>query len=124
MKRIKPWLLLLLVFLAGFAGGIVVTRITVRHVIQRMARDPDYMRDRIEHRMAARLRLDSQQRAKVHEVLIETQGQLKDLHAEFQPRFREIMNHAQAEIVATLTPQQRQRFERFKEENRVWFQRP
>ena len=120
MKRIKPWFLLFLVFAAGFAGGSVSTRLAVRHVIQRAVKDPDFMRERIEHSMAVRLRLDTQQRAKAHEVLLETQDELKNLRAEFQPRFQSVMNHAQSEIAAVLTPEQRHRFERFREENRVW----
>lgn len=122
MKQIRPWLLLLLVFVAGFTGGIVASRVAIRHFVQRAVRDPDFMRERVERRMVARLRLDPQQQAKVHDVLVGTQSELKELRADVQPRFQTIMNRAQSEIAATLTPEQRQRFERFRQENRFWFQ--
>jgi len=122
MKQLKPWLLIALVFLAGFAGGVVATRIAVRHFVLQVVRDPDFMRDRIEHRISAHLRLDPQQRTKVHEILLETQGELKTLRREFQPQFHSILDQAQSKISAELTPPQRERFERLQRENRVWWQ--
>src|SRR5262249_53692823 len=98
MQQLKPWLLILLVFLAGFAGGVVVTRAAVRHYVLRVVKDPDFMRDRIEHRISARLRLDAKQRSKVHEILLNTQSELKSLRGEFQPRFHSILNQAQSQI--------------------------
>jgi Spy/CpxP family protein refolding chaperone len=75
----------------------------------------------VEKRMTTRLRLDSAQRTKVHAALVNVEEDLKSLRAEFQPRFLSIMNRAQSDIAATLTPEQRQRFEKFKEENRhLW----
>src|SRR3974390_1408711 len=122
MKRLKPWLLIFLVFLAGFAGGVVATRVAVRHFVLHVVRDPDFMRERIEHRISTRLRLDASQRAKVHEILLDTQGELKNLRGEFQPRFHSILNGAQSQIAAELTPEQRERFERLQRENRIWWQ--
>ena len=122
MKQLKPWLLLLLVFLAGFAGGVFSTRVAVRHFVLHAVRDPDFMRQRIENRLAARLRLDPQQREKVHAILLQTQSELKSLRGEFQPQFHDLLNHAQGEIAAELTPEQRERFERLQQENRIWWQ--
>jgi len=115
-------MVLALVFVAGFAGGMVTTRIAVRHFVQRVIRDPQVLRDKIERRIALRLRLDPAQRAKAHEVLVETQQQLKDLRGEFEPRFLAVMDRAQSEIAATLTPEQRRRFEQLQAENRHWWQ--
>jgi len=53
---------------------------------------------------------------------LRTQSELKELRTEFQPRFMVIMNRAQTEIAADLTPDQRLRFQRFQEENRPWWQ--
>ena len=120
MNRLKAWLLLVLVFASGFVGGVFVTRASVRHFVQRAVKEPDFMRERIERRMAVRLRLDSQQRIKVHEILMNTQHELKNLRADFQPRFQSVMNQTRTEIESTLTPEQRLRFERLREEN--WLQ--
>lgn len=121
MKRLKPWLLILLVFCAGFAGGVVVTRGVIRHVVRQAINDPDFIRDKIERRMVHKLGLDGDQRKKVHDVLLHTQTDLKSLRQEFQPRFVSIMAQAQTEIAACLTPEQRQKFEEFQNENRhLW----
>jgi Spy/CpxP family protein refolding chaperone len=121
MKRLKPWLLLLLVFCTGFAGGVVATRATVRDFVRHAVKDPNFMRGVIERRIAFRLRLDAEQRSKLHDILLQTQGDLKTLRLEFQPRFLTIIEHAQSEIEATLTPEQRKRFEDLKAENRPWW---
>ena len=73
MKKFKPWLVIFLVFCAGFAGGVVVTRGIVRHVIRQAINDPDSMRDKIERRLVVKLRLDHDQPGKVHEILVSTQ---------------------------------------------------
>lgn len=122
MKRFQPWLLLILVFLAGLALGVVGTRATVRHFVYQAARDPEVMREMIEKRVSRRLRLDPQQQAKVREILVRKQAELKDLRSEFQPRFLSIMDAGKAEIESALTPEQRQRFEQLQQENRQWWQ--
>ena len=121
MKKFKPWLVIILVFCAGFTGGVVVTRGVVRHVIRQAINDPDSMRDKIERRLVVKLRLDHDQRGKVHEILVNTQHDLKSLRQEFQPRFFSIMTDAHDKIAATLTPEQQKKFEEFQDENRhLW----
>jgi len=121
MKHLKALLLLLLVFCTGFAGGVVATRTVVRHFVRRAVKDPNFMRAVVEKRLALRLRLNSEQRSQLHDVLLQTQGELKTLRVEFQPRFLTIIDHAQSEIDAVLTPEQRERFDEFKAENRPWW---
>src|SRR5438093_53113 len=122
MKNLRPWILLVLVFVAGFAGGVVVTRAVVRHTIRQALKNPDFLRAKIERRLVFALRLDAGQRVKVHEILANTQGDLKTLRGEFQPRFVAIMTRAQSEIAETLTPEQRKRFEKFQQENKTLWQ--
>jgi hypothetical protein len=121
MKSLKPLLLLLIVFVTGFTGGVVSTRAVVRHFVRHAVRDPDFMRSVVEKRIALRLRLDAEQRAKLHAVLLQTQGELKTLRQDFQPRFVTIIDHTQTEIDTLLTPDQRVRFEELKAENRPWW---
>jgi len=121
MKKLKVWLAIAAVFVAGFVAGVVVTRGVVRHFVREIVMNPDRVRDLIEKRMAANLRLDREQRAKAHDILLHTQGELRSLRGAFQPRFEAIMEHAQSEIAATLTPEQRQKLEKFREENQhLW----
>ena len=118
MKKLKLCLVLGLIFVAGFVSGVVATRIVVRHFVQQMAADPDRVRLMVERRLGARLKLDATQRRKVHEILTLTQVELRGLRSRFAPEFQQIVSNAESQVSATLTPEQRERFERFREENR------
>lgn len=121
MKKLKPWLVILLVFVAGFIGGVVGTRVVVRRTVQTALTNPDRVRELIERRLAARMKLDAAQREKVHTALAESQRELRDLRQEFAPRFRGILSNTEGQIALALTPEQRERFAQFKEENqRLW----
>ena len=122
MKTLKAWVVLMLVFVAGFAGGVAVTRGVVRHVVHNAISDPDFMRHVIERRMTAKLRLDREQRAKVDQILVHTQSELKDLREEFRPRFLALLSRTMSEIEEVLTPQQKERFEKLRAENQHWWQ--
>jgi len=122
MKKLKVWLVVLGVFLAGFAAGVVVTRGVVRHVVQRIVLHPERMRVLIEKRLTARLRLDPEQHRKVDQILTGTEGELKSLRREFAPRFVAILTNAESEISDVLTPEQRERFKKFREEHRQLLQ--
>ena len=75
------------------------------------------MRSLIEKRMAVRLRLDAQQREKMDEILARAQGDLVALKHDFTPRFVAITSNTELEISAMLTPEQRERFEKFRQEH-------
>ena len=123
MKTFKVWLLLTLVFLAGFAGGIVVTRGVVRHLILDTLRDPGIVQLRIERDLTRRLRLDRAQRVQVHEILRGSHERLQKLRQEFQPQLVAVMQDTRTQISAVLTPEQQKQFEEFQIENRPVLQR-
>ena len=118
MKALKPWLVIILVFAAGVAGGVVATRATVRHYIQEAVSKPDTVRNLMEQRLVRRLQLKPEQRRQTHQILVKRQTELRDLRAEFASRFLQAVSNANSEISATLTPQQREEFEKIKEQNR------
>jgi len=118
MSKLKVWFLIMAVFVAGFATGAVVTRAGVRHFISRAVQNPNRVREFVERRLDARLRLNSEQKQKAHEILMHSQGELRDLREEFAPRFVQILSNSETEINAILTPEQRERFEQFRRENR------
>ncbi|MSU58587.1 MAG: hypothetical protein EXS35_10490 [Pedosphaera sp.] len=121
MKKIKPWLVIALVFVAGFVAGVVVTRGVVRRVVTVALTNPDRVRDLIEKRVAARVKLDAVQREKVHRILAGSQGDLKELRRDIAPRFFIILSNAESQISTVLTPEQREKFEKLQEENRrLW----
>jgi len=125
MKRLnlglKVGLVVGLIFAAGMATGMVTARAIERRYIAQMVAHPTALRILIERRMAARLRLNQEQRVKVDQILSHTQQELNDLRKQFGPQFQTIMSNTQAQISAQLTPDQQERFKRFREEHRrLW----
>jgi hypothetical protein len=121
MNKVKVWLIVGLVFVAGIAVGVVSTRAFVRHMVKVAVNDPDRLRNIVAKRMQRQLKLDAGQRMKVDQILEKTQNDLQDLRRDFGPRFQGIMSGAQAEISEILTLEQRERFKKFREENRhLW----
>ena len=118
MKVFKSLLLLALVFFAGIVIGVVGTRVVVRHAVQQAVLHPERVQAVIERNLARRLRLDGGQQAKLHEILSEAHGQLKDLRREYQPQVIVVVSHTEQQIDAILTTGQQARFEKLKEENR------
>jgi Spy/CpxP family protein refolding chaperone len=117
MKTFKSLLLVALVFLAGAVAGVVGTRAVVRHVVREVIAHPETVPPRVERNLAFRLRLDSGQRVKLHEIMSGTHGQLKDLRQEYRPRVILVLSNANNQITALLTPEQLARFEKWKKEN-------
>jgi hypothetical protein len=121
MKKFKPWLVIALVFVAGFVGGVVVTRSVVRHAVQAALTNPDRVRDLIEKRVTMRLQPDADQREKVPQILAQAQANLRSLRQDTAPRFRGIISNAESQIAILLTPEQREKFAKLQEENqRLW----
>jgi len=118
MKTFKSILLVTLVFAAGVVAGVVGTRIVVRHVVGEVISHPETVRPRIERNLALRLRLDADQRAKLHVILSDTHVQLEGLRQEYRPRVILVLSNANEQVTALLTPEQQVRFEKWKEKNR------
>jgi len=121
MKRFRPWTVVALVFLAGVVFGVVATRIVVRRIVRTAILQPERMRERIERDLTRKLKLTEEQRPNVHATLIQAHERLQALRQEFQPRFVLIITQAQQEVSAVLTPEQRERFEKFKRETRPFW---
>lgn len=126
MSRWKPAFALLLVFFAGIVVGVVGTRIVVRRVVRQMIANPQILVQRAQNQMelqlARRLNLDPNQRRQVNRILLLSQGQLREIREETQPRIALIRSNAFEEISAILTPEQRDELEKMREENRAQLQ--
>jgi hypothetical protein len=118
MKTLKVIGLLALVFLAGFAGGIVATRVVVRRLVADAVAHPEIVRVNIERNLDLKLRLDQDQRARVHDILKDSHDKLRVVREEFQPQLNAIILDTRTNISAVLRPAQEARFEQFLEDNR------
>jgi Spy/CpxP family protein refolding chaperone len=122
MKILKPLIVLLLVFVAGVAVGTIGTRLATRRTIREALVHPEKVREKVQRDLVRRLELNAEQQKKVDAVMMQTQDKLKDLRQKNQPEFFQIMSNAQAEISATLTPEQRELFQQYRQENRRFLQ--
>ncbi len=118
MAKMKVWVVIAAVFLAGFASGAVTVRAVTRRFVAKAAQDPVRMLAVIERRMNNHLHLDVDQRKKAHEILARHQAEIQQLREDFAPRFSTIVSNVNAEISTLLTPDQKEKFDRFKLENR------
>ena len=116
MKKWKSILLLLLVFAAGLAVGVVGTRVVVRRAVQQAMGHPEKMQLLVERNLTRRLQLDNDQQAKLHAVMTDTRAQLNDLRKQIQPQAAEIWHGADVKISAFLTPGQQAKFDKIKEQ--------
>src|SRR5690349_12320191 len=112
MKQFKVWLLLALVFVAGFAGGVVTTRIATKRFVQQVMADPGKFRVRIERDLDRKLGLDARQRTDVRQILRESHDRLRTEREQIQPEVMAIMRDTHDRIAAVLTPEQQERFEK------------
>ena len=122
--KAKPILLLLLVFFAGIAVGVIGTRVAIRQMMHRFTHDPSAIRDRIEKELSDDLRLSPEQRKQVHEIMVQSHEQMKQLRAEFQPRFMEVTGKAEKEIAAVLTPEQQVKYKKLLQDRKQLWRPP
>ena len=121
MKTLKVVGLLALIFAAGFAGGVVATRVVVRRMVAEARAHPaltqQVVRTNFEQNLNRRLRLDPEQHVRVHEILKDSHDKMREVREEFQPQLNAISLDARANILALLKPEQQKRFEQFLVDN-------
>ena len=118
MKTLKVIGLIALVFLAGFAGGVVATRMVVRQMAYEAAHPVGSSAGKVEANLDRRLRLTDDQRQQIHEILKLSREKLRDVREEFQPQFNAVVFDARTNISNILKPEQQRRFEQFLADNR------
>jgi len=116
MKYLKPIILLVLVFAAGIAVGVVATRFSIRNSIKQAVQQPTMVRFRIVRDLSRQLDLDVSQQTKLDEILISTQQQIATARKERFPRYRLIFADTQKRVSEMLTPEQRVKFEKIQSE--------
>jgi hypothetical protein len=113
MKALRVWLVLTLVFLAGFGGGVFTTRVITRRVVRAVIAHPELIQVRLERSLGRKLGLDARQKAEVHRVMQQSREQLKEMRRDNLPRLRTILTETRRQISAVLTPAQQREFEQY-----------
>lgn len=116
--------LLVVVAVVGVLGGIVLDRTVLRpHGPPGWIGHPGlhgpphrefrgHVRERIAEHMADELDLSASQREEVAAVLERQEARLAEAMAETRPRLQEMLEETHRELLAILTPEQQERFER------------
>ena len=122
MKTFKVIGVLVLIFVAGFSGGVVATRVVVRQMVREAGRNPEQtqqlVRTNIERNLGRMLRLTQEQQKQVHEILKDSRDRMRPIREQFQPQLDSIVIETRSNILSTLTPEQQKRFELFLSQNR------
>jgi hypothetical protein len=121
MKTIKVIGALVLIFVAGFSGGVVATRMIVREMVREARRNPEtpqVLRTNVEQSLYRTLRLTPEQQKRVHGILKDSRDRRRPIIEQFQPQLDAITIETRSNISATLRPGQQQRFKEFLSENR------
>ncbi len=102
--KIKPWLVLALIFVLGMVTGGALTFVLGPHFLHPPgARD---MRTHWMRHLTERLNLTADQQAKIDPILTEAGNQLQAVHRDEVGRVSQIMEKANTEIATILTPGQ------------------
>jgi len=122
MKTIKVIGALVLIFVAGFFGGVVATRMIVRQMVREARLHPEQtqqvVRTNIEHNLMVTLRLSPEQQKQVHEILKDSRDRMRPIREQFQPQLDAVIIQTRSNISAKLTPGQQKQFEQFLSQNR------
>lgn len=123
--RVISALVLIVTFLVGAIGGIWLDR---HHLRREMAhrgagreRMPHWALSEGEHRhrlarLARKLELTPEQRAAADTIFAQRSRQLETARLEIEPKMKEIMDTARAQIDSVLTPEQRTKLQAMRRE--------
>lgn len=126
MKTLQVAGLLALIFVAGFAVGVVATDIIETRVMRQAAAQaiahPTQTRTNIEmnidQRLERQLSLGPEKRMQVRRILRDAREKMRAVREEFQPRLNTISLEARTNIYGVLNRNQQDRFAAFLEDNR------
>jgi len=121
----KALVVLLVVFLLGIGGGIVIDRVLLSPFgpVAHARRSPE----RLLHRLTRTLELSAAQQADVHRILKTTRAELGTLRRNMRQEVHVVLASSERQIMEVLKPDQRDAFRTLMAEHRArrhrWFGR-
>ncbi len=124
MKRWKPILGVLLVFLLGALAGATVAHRFDRHRVEAfLSGKGGATSDLIVGRLTRSLDLDRDQQDKVRAIVEETHREIAEIRKPVQDRVDAAIEGFRARIRAVLRPDQQEKFDRFQARHKRWRER-
>lgn len=112
----------LLIFLMGVLLGASLSHYFGKRVLQHALRGPDEFSFFWVGRLTKILYLDSEQEAKLIQVVKKSRKKMKTVRREVEPRVKIIFEEAEAEISAFLSQDQKAMFQKMIQKRRQFFQ--
>ncbi|THB66260.1 MAG: hypothetical protein D6E12_10935 [Desulfovibrio sp.] len=124
MSRMKGIIGVVLVFLFGaVCGGAVGVRYSTSHFMETFKQGPGAMGRIMAQHIADELDLSGEQRELLDEIVAERTTMIQEVFQEIHPQMEEIMRVRHEEFIATLTPEQLERFQVIEQERQAMFSR-
>ena len=118
----KAVLGVILVFILGFASGLVCSSIMMHRKLATFLLQPGAQAEAVlEKKLTRHLDLDEIQQRQIHGYFMENLQQRKDLNKQIQPQVRILNQQTFQEIAACLHPEQQEQFRKNLEEFRNRF---
>ena len=111
-SRVKAVLGVLLIFVLGFASGVVGSAIFAQHRLADFLQHPGVaLMKAMETRLTRGLALDANQTQQIHGYFLDNLRQHKQLQAQIQPQVQQLNHTTVQQIRAALHPDQQARFD-------------
>jgi len=117
--RVKPWLVLAVIFIAGILTGVALTVVLGPHFKRPMEQRGS--RDHLLDFLTQRLKLTADQQAKVQPITVDAEQKLHALHHEELERGSQIFKAMDDQISALLTPDQQAELQKMESEREKMF---
>lgn len=122
MKNWKAIVGVVAVFLLGMVAGGIITHRIYQHRLRAFLRGGPAVAEMITRRLNAELDLNRDQRAKVLEIVRDSQRQLRKERQKPQPEFRRVLQDTEQRIRAVLTPEQQAKYDKYLAERKAQWQ--
>lgn len=124
MKNWKLILGVLAVFLLGMITGAAVAKIIAKRAIEHtLEGGPPWVNEAITRRLTRELRLDTDQREAISQIIARSQGRLQEIRREVQPEIVQELETTAAAIRQELNERQRKKFDERLAKGRARLQR-
>jgi Spy/CpxP family protein refolding chaperone len=112
--KLKPWLVLALIFVVGMATGGALTVVLAPHF--RHAPGPQQVKGRWLMQLTRKLNLTSEQQAKIEPILTDADSQIQSMRQDQAERLSQIIVKTNRQIATILTPEQQTELQKMEKE--------